>query len=174
MLNFPARAVWNRATSPKPGTLSVLSDDTFMSAIDGFFVSSFIKIYNHLFQPGIIPLDSASISVDQEASTFYREGLAQADSVKYRKSRAEVCGCESKKDFAAKLWCLRQAFDAIISDQSSRRWMIQTGRNIISGLLRRDDKDPREFYASYDQLMEYVENPNNHTQIEMELRDLKV
>lgn len=94
--------------------------------------------------------------------------------MKYRKSRADICGCESELDFAAKLWCLRQAFDAIISDQSKRRWIIQSGRNMIADLLRQDKKDPRDFYVAFDELMNYMENPNNYDQIVAELCSRKV
>ena len=81
-----------------------------------------------------------------------------------------MCGCESEQDFAAKLWCLRQAFDRILEDQTSRKWIIATGRNIIADLLRQDKKDPHAFYVAYDRLIEYVEKAENRAQIEGELR----
>jgi hypothetical protein len=79
--------------------------------------------------------------------------------------RAEICGCESDIDFAAKVWCLRQAFDFILADQGKRRSLIQAGRSMIANLLRQDKKDPKDFYVAYDKLIECVENPDNHTQI---------
>ncbi|KAI6209328.1 hypothetical protein M3Y96_00210100 [Aphelenchoides besseyi] len=148
-----AKAVWNNNPStPNPGTLSVLSDDSFLSANDDF-----------LFQAQ----ESVSVSVDTENASLYREGLQMAEKqlVLYRKSRADICGCESEVDFAAKLWCLRRAFDCILADQSSRRWLIGAGRNMIADLLRQDKKDPKDFYVAYDRLMEYIENPENYEQI---------
>lgn len=82
--------------------------------------------------------------------------------------------CESDLDFSAKVWCLRQAFDAVVSDQGKRRWIIQAGRNMISDLLRQDRKDPKDFYVAYDKLMDYIENPDNHEQIKAELRSRNV
>ncbi|KAI6221435.1 hypothetical protein M3Y99_01550800 [Aphelenchoides fujianensis] len=157
-----AKAVWNNnPSSPNPGTLSVLSDDSFLSAVDDFQWQA---------------QDSVSVSVDQESATLYREGLEYAEKnlVMYRKSRADVCACESEIDFAAKLWCLRRAFDAILADQSSRRWLIQAGRNLMADLLRQDKKDPKDFYVAFDRLMDYMEDPTNYEQIETELRTRKV
>lgn len=116
------------------------------------------------------------MSLDHEPLKLYREGLVLAEKgeIIYRKSRADICGCESEMDFAAKLWCLRQAFEAIIADQPKRRWIIQAGRNMIADLLRQDKKDPRDFYVAYDKLMDYVENSNNYDQIITELRSRKV
>ncbi|KAI6191823.1 hypothetical protein M3Y97_00269600 [Aphelenchoides bicaudatus] len=155
-----ARAVWN-TPSIRAGTLSVLSDDSFLSAKDEF-------------QP--ITQESFSISIDHENQKLYQEGLALAEKgqVNYRKSRAELCGCESDIDFAAKLWCIRQAFDVILADQSKRRSIIQAGRNMIAGLLRQDRKDPKDFYVAYDKLIDFVEDPDNYIQILTELNSRNV
>lgn len=156
-----ARTLWNNASSPKPGTLSVLSDDTFLSANE--------DILGQLNE-------SISVSVDTEVATLYRMGMKKAENneVTYRKSRADICGCESEHDFAAKLWCLRQAFDEIAAEKRDRKWLVHTGRMIIADILRQDKKDTREFFVAYDRLIDYVDEAANRPQILRELGLRKV
>ncbi|PAV62766.1 hypothetical protein WR25_26966 [Diploscapter pachys] len=92
---------WQSYQSPRgAGTLSVLSDDSFMSAFEEF----------------AIPLDDVDIQtvdITFDQMTFLKQGLelAAKGEVAYRKSRTEFCQCESETDFAAKLWCLRQSLE---------------------------------------------------------------
>ncbi|CAD5234639.1 unnamed protein product [Bursaphelenchus xylophilus] len=157
-----ARTIWNSTEpSAKPGTLSVLSDDSFLSAIDDFSPTA---------------RDNPSLSVDFENLEFYKEGLEAVErgEVVYRKSRAEVCGCESDVDFAAKLWCLRQAFDRIFEIQNTKLWLIKVGRALIADILRHFKKDPKEFYVAFDRMVEYLQDHENYEQVCFELKQRRV
>ncbi|KAH7720093.1 Protein K01D12.6 [Aphelenchoides avenae] len=159
-----ARSVWNAPPSSRPGTLSVLSDDSFISACDEFI-------------NGVQEYDAKeSISVDFDDMDLYRKGLTMAEKgeVKYRKTRADLCNCESETDFAAKLWCIRQAFTAILSDGRNRQWLIKTGRVVIADLLRQDKKDPADFYAAYDRMMDFLNDESNRQIMKTELTSRRV
>ncbi|CAD5229185.1 unnamed protein product [Bursaphelenchus okinawaensis] len=158
-----ARSIWNSSEPvvAKPGTLSVLSDDSFLSAIDDFSPTSG---------------ENLSLSVDFENMKMYREGLEAVErgEVAYRKSRAEICGCESDVDFAAKVWCLRQAFDRLFEDVKTRSWLIKVGRTLIADILRHFKKDPKEFYIAFDRMVEYLQKPENYEQVCFELKQRRV
>uniref|UniRef100_A0A7E4VI94 Mitoguardin n=1 Tax=Panagrellus redivivus TaxID=6233 RepID=A0A7E4VI94_PANRE len=158
-----ARTVWNSAQTPRAGTLSIFSDDTFVSAIDDF--------------PTNIPdLDSNSISIDFGELALYREGVAhvEAGDVKVRKMRADICGCDSEDDFLAKVYCIRLAFDNLLSDEKTLNWLVQQGRQIFAELMRHDSKSPTDFFTAYDKLMEYCRNPANYDNILEEMSYRKV
>ena len=162
---FVARSLWSSNLSPKASTLSVLSDDTFFSAMDD------------LPSGNIADLDSNSISIDFEELHLYREAMRKVRKglVKVRKLRTEFCGCDSDDDFLAKVYCLRLAFNKIVSDEKTRQWLITQGRIIFADLMRHDLKNPTDFYNAYDRLMQYVNDPANFetTQRELELRKVE-
>ncbi|EFP05573.1 hypothetical protein CRE_27103 [Caenorhabditis remanei] len=81
-------------------TLSVLSDDSFRSAVEEFACDI-----------DDIDFVSEAANLEKEDLRFLDEGMKAAlnGEVKYRKSRMDFCNCESETDFAAKLYCVRQA-----------------------------------------------------------------
>uniref|UniRef100_A0A8R1XTS4 Mitoguardin n=1 Tax=Onchocerca volvulus TaxID=6282 RepID=A0A8R1XTS4_ONCVO len=139
-----------------PGSLSVLSDDSFWSAYDELPVS----------------IDDADVlmreplNLDRDVLLFYQDGVTavEAGEVNCRKIRTEFCCCEDDEDFKAKVWCVRQAFTEILSDEHNRVWLSQAGRQLIADLLRHASKDPSPFYLAYDAMMEYL-NETQHLEI---------
>lgn len=163
-----ARSVWNnRRALPveKAGTLSVLSDDSFISACD-----EFVNLCE------IPSSDKESISTDFATLALYNNGLKATESgdVKYRKSRAELCGCDSEQDFAAKLFGIRLAFRRLMDDPQTMQRLVQYGRIIMADLLRHDKRDPAEFYAAYDRMIAFINDENNLDTILNELKSRKV
>nr|CAD2201422.1 unnamed protein product [Meloidogyne enterolobii] len=163
-----ARSVWNnRRAYPieKTGTLSVLSDDSFITACDEFV--------NLCEMPSS---DRESISTDFASLALYNAGLraTQNGDVKYRKSRAELCGCDSEQDFAAKLFGIRLAFRRLMDDPQTMQRLVQYGRIIMADLLRHDKRDPSEFYTAYDRMIAFITNENNMDTIRSELKSRKV
>uniref|UniRef100_A0A1I8BI10 TPR_REGION domain-containing protein n=1 Tax=Meloidogyne hapla TaxID=6305 RepID=A0A1I8BI10_MELHA len=119
-----ARSVWNnRRALPveKAGTLSVLSDDSFISACD-----EFVNLCE------IPSSDKESISTDFATLALYNNGLKAT---------------ESGDDFAAKLFGIRLAFRRLMDDPQTMQRLVQYGRIIMADLLRHDKRDPAEFYA---------------------------
>lgn len=117
---------------------------------------------------------------------FYQQGLAAASNnevlgssscfrtiklqVKYRKSRTEFCQCESETEFAAKVWCLRQAFTEALKDDHRRLWLANMGRTLLADILKHSKQDPSSFYEAFDSLMEFFNDEKNVHQMEEELQ----
>uniref|UniRef100_A0A915PK84 Uncharacterized protein n=1 Tax=Setaria digitata TaxID=48799 RepID=A0A915PK84_9BILA len=147
---------WSVGGSQRAGTLSVLSDDSFWSAYEELPVS----------------IDDADVlmreplNLDKNVLLFYQEGVSAVEigEVNCRKIRTEFCCCEDDSDFKAKVWCVRQAFTEILSDEHNRVWLSQAGRQLIADLLRHASKDPSSFYLAYDAMMEYL-NETEHLEI---------
>uniref|UniRef100_A0AC34F388 Uncharacterized protein n=1 Tax=Panagrolaimus sp. ES5 TaxID=591445 RepID=A0AC34F388_9BILA len=152
------------AQTPRASTLSVLSDDSFVSAVEEFATQS------------LADFDSNSISIDFAELAFYKEGIAevQLGNVKVRKVRTEFCGCDSDDDFLAKVYCLRKAFDKILENERTRQWFIQQGKIIFADLMRQDNKNPADFLTAYDKLMDYLTDSNNYDRTKKELEMRKV
>ncbi|CAK5120723.1 unnamed protein product [Meloidogyne enterolobii] len=146
-----ARSVWNnRRAYPieKTGTLSVLSDDSFITACDEFV--------NLCEMPSS---DRESISTDFASLALYNDGL-----------RATQNG----DDFAAKLFGIRLAFRRLMDDPQTMQRLVQYGRIIMADLLRHDKRDPSEFYTAYDRMIAFITNENNMDTIRSELKSRKV
>ncbi|VDL73498.1 unnamed protein product [Nippostrongylus brasiliensis] len=145
--------------APRAGTLSVLSDDSFMSAYEEFSVTLDDDLLRDF------------VSLPEDQLYFYKEGLAAANNgeVDYRKMRGDICQCESELDFAAKLWCLRQAFTTCLADQRRRMWLAKAGRTLLGDILRHSKQDPAQFYIAFDSLIDFFRSDANISQMEEEL-----
>lgn len=109
---------------------------------------------------------------------LYETGLLELKhgSVPCRTLRSEMAHCLSDVEFLAKLHGVRLAFEEIFVDQNNRLWFANMGRRLIGTLLMKADKDAEEFYAAFDKLLTYIEQPENWPKIEAELagRGVKV
>uniref|UniRef100_A0A183BSG2 Mitoguardin n=1 Tax=Globodera pallida TaxID=36090 RepID=A0A183BSG2_GLOPA len=168
-----ARSVWHTKSivgsrTGGAGTLSVLSDSSFISACDEFVAAQQAPTQSENRQP--------SLSIDQSAIPLYNQGLqmAQRGEVRFRKTRAEFCACESDEDFAAKLYGVRLAFRQIMDEPQTMQWLIQSGRIIIADLLRHDKRDPTEFFSVYDRMTAFLLDDKNFATLCEELKMRKV
>lgn len=160
--SVPQGGGWSTAYSaPRAGTLSVLSDDSFMSAYEEFSVTLDDDLLRDF------------VSVPEDQLLFYKDGLRAANSgeVDYRKMRGDICQCESELDFAAKLWCLRQAFAICLNDEHRRMWLAKAGRTLLGDILRHSKQDPAQFYIAFDGLIEFLRSEVNLCQMEEELAE---
>uniref|UniRef100_A0A1I7XW57 Exocyst subunit Exo70 family protein n=1 Tax=Heterorhabditis bacteriophora TaxID=37862 RepID=A0A1I7XW57_HETBA len=157
---FAGSSSWAGYQSPRAGTLSVLSDDSFMSAFEEFAV---------IIDEDGIHRDIVNVNKDQ--LVFFQSGMEAAANgeVGYRKARMEFCQCDSETDFAAKVWCLRQAFEEVLKDQHRRIWLAKAGRTLLGDILKHSRQDPCQFYNSFDNLMEFFNDEANLKQMEEEL-----
>ncbi|VDO27876.1 unnamed protein product [Haemonchus placei] len=166
---IPQSAGWATVySSPRAGTLSVLSDDSFMSAYEEFSVTLDEDLFRDF------------VPVPEDQLIFYKDGLRAANNgevqiflfcVDYRKMRGDICQCESELDFAAKLWCIRQAFATCLHDEHRRMWLAKTGRTLLGDILKHSKQDPSQFYIAFDALLEFFRNAANVNQMEEELAD---
>lgn len=60
-------------------------------------------------------------------------------------------------------------------DESTGRWVADTGRQILSDLLVLGDKDPKDFFVEYEAMLDFLQDQSNWPAIEKELqqRDVK-
>ncbi|VDN03054.1 unnamed protein product [Thelazia callipaeda] len=153
---------WSTSGSQHTATLSVLSDDSFLSALEEFPVN--------IDDTDVLMREPLSLSKD--SLHFYQEGLnaAKTGDVSCRKIRVEFCCCEDEIDFKAKVWCIRQAFNIILSNEHNRVWLAQAGRQLIADLLRHTPKDPSSFYLAYDAMIAYLSENHHSETIDMELK----
>ncbi|KAE9413895.1 hypothetical protein Angca_005326, partial [Angiostrongylus cantonensis] len=156
---LPQGGVWSVHNPPRAGTLSVLSDDSFMSAYEEFAVT---------FDNDILR-DELSIPEDQ--LHLYKDGLRAANrgEVSFRKMRGDICQCENELDFSAKLWCLRKALELCLNDEHRRMWLANAGRTLLGDILKHSKQDPTQFYTAFDALIEFFRSEVNVSQMEEEL-----
>lgn len=107
---------------------------------------------------------------------LYLEALEHLDKhgIPYRALRTDFVGCETDSEYVAKLHCLRLAFKQIMKDGEIRKWWVDTGRQLISALLCRSEKDPQNFAMAYDGLVEFLSEEENVAQMTEELASRNV
>ena len=78
---------------------------------------------------------------------FLVKGIEQAEIglVDSRKVRYQLFGQRSEKEFLGKLYCIRKAERAWLSDPATRTWLKETGLTTVSGLLIADGTAPEPF-----------------------------
>ncbi|CAI5453628.1 unnamed protein product [Caenorhabditis angaria] len=141
-------------------TLSVLSDDSFRSAVEEFGV-----------EIDDIDFISEAKNLQQNELIFYQEGMNAAcnGEVKYRKSRAELCKCESETDFAAKLYCIRLALTNTLKDEHKRVWLAKCSRTLLADFIRHTRQDPVKFFNAFDNMLNFVSAEQNHDQLKEDI-----
>uniref|UniRef100_A0A8C3A295 Mitoguardin 2 n=1 Tax=Cyclopterus lumpus TaxID=8103 RepID=A0A8C3A295_CYCLU len=133
---------------------TVTSDETFFSAAELFDTMSLEDVYQ--------PLKPAALY--EEALTLVREGR-----VSYRSLRTELLECFGDQDFLAKLQCVRQAFQVLLIDETHRTFFMETGKQMIAGLMVKANKSPKAFLESYEDMLLYTKREETWTVTKMEL-----
>ncbi|XP_056288277.1 mitoguardin 2-like [Pseudoliparis swirei] len=133
---------------------TVTSDETFFSAAELFDAQSLEDVYQ--------PLKPAALY--EEALTLAREGR-----VSYRSLRTELLECFGDQDFLAKLQCVRQAFQVLLVDDTHRTFFMETGKQMISGLMVKANKSPKAFLESYEDMLLYTKREETWNVTKMEL-----
>ncbi|XP_045188727.1 mitoguardin-like [Mercenaria mercenaria] len=103
---------------------------------------------------------------------LYEAGLLELKhgTISCRTLRTEMSQCMSDTEFLAKLHCIRLALEDVFKDVQNRDYFSSMGRKIIGDLLLQSDRDPEDFYAAYTSMMDYVNNADNWSKMEDELR----
>uniref|UniRef100_A0A8D1AQ58 Mitoguardin 1 n=1 Tax=Sus scrofa TaxID=9823 RepID=A0A8D1AQ58_PIG len=103
-------------------TLSVASTDSFASAAE---------LAEHKEVRHTYSLESlCHCSFYEEAMHLVEEGKIYS-----RVLRTEMLECLGDSDFLAKLHCIRQAFQVILSESANRIFLAESGRKILSALI---------------------------------------
>lgn len=133
---------------------TVTSDDSFFSAAEIFDAMSLGEVYQ--------PLRPAALY--EEALSLVREGK-----VAFRSLRTELLECYSDQDFLAKLHCVRQAFQILLLDETHRTFFMETGKQMIAGLMVKANKSPKAFLESYEDMLLYTKREETWPNTKMEL-----
>lgn len=104
---------------------------------------------------------------------FYVSGLQHyiRHGILCRKMRTTEVGCESDMEFLAKVHCVRKASEMVFSSSDTRQWFMDTGRQAVSAVIESAGKDPADFQAAFDELVDYTSSAENWKQIKEELTD---
>ncbi|XP_014916156.1 mitoguardin 2 [Poecilia latipinna] len=133
---------------------SVSSDDSFFSAAELFENITLDEIYP--------PMKLAALY--EEALSLVQEGR-----VKYRTLRTELLECYSDQDFLSKLHCVRQAFQVLLLDETHRTFFMETGKQMVAGLMVKANKSPKAFLESYEDMLLYTQREETWAITKMEL-----
>ncbi|XP_055591055.1 mitoguardin [Uranotaenia lowii] len=120
--------------------------------------------------------DYGEVFSDVENYPLYQSALELLDDqpIPCRTIRTDMVGCSSDQEYYAKLHCVRLAFQLLFKDPKTSRWVADTGRQVLTDLLLLGDKDPKDFLVGYESMLEYLENPDNWPDIELELESRQV
>ncbi|XP_039212603.1 mitoguardin 1 [Crotalus tigris] len=137
-------------------TISIGSTDSFVSAAE---------LTEHKESRNYYHLDSLC------HCPLYEEALHMAEEGKIysRVLRTEMLECLGDSDFLAKLHCIRQAFQVILSDSANRIFLAESGRRILCALILRARKNPKKFEEVFDEMISFLEQADQWIHTEMEL-----
>lgn len=137
-------------------TLSVASTDSFASAAE---------LAEHKEVRHTYSLESlCHCSFYEEAMHLVEEGKIYS-----RVLRTEMLECLGDSDFLAKLHCIRQAFQVILSESANRIFLAESGRKILSALIVKARKNPKKFEDVFDEMIYFLEQTDHWDSTEMEL-----
>ncbi|KAI9544357.1 Mitoguardin 1 [Dissostichus eleginoides] len=140
-------------------SLSIASNDSFVSAAE---------LAEHRELRSVLALG---------AHLFYEEALQMAEDGKIscRVLRTEMLGCHGDIDFLAKLHCVRQACQLILCDRTTRMFLADTGKKILSSIIVKAQKSPKRFEEVFEEMISFVEHTEHweNTEVELATRGVK-
>ncbi|CAH1787678.1 unnamed protein product [Owenia fusiformis] len=116
--------------------------------------------------------DIAEQKTQYQHLVLYKAALLEVEygSVLCRTLRTKMLACDSDTEFLAKLHCVRLAFEQLFKDETIRQWFANTGKTMIADLLRKAERDPEEFNAAFDEMIDYIKEEENWVDIKTELK----
>ncbi|CAK9809889.1 Miga [Anthophora plagiata] len=106
-----------------------------------------------------------------EKQKLYHTALKQHEDkgIPCRRVHTELVKCGSDVEYVAKVYCLRQAYTKLFTIPSATEWIADIGRQLISDLIIYADKDPKDYLIHYERMLEFLQEPSNHSIMEEEL-----
>uniref|UniRef100_A0A8C7ZNS4 Mitoguardin 1 n=1 Tax=Oryzias sinensis TaxID=183150 RepID=A0A8C7ZNS4_9TELE len=132
-------------------SISIASNDSFVSAAEAG---------EHRDLRGVL----AQHSLYEEALQMAEEGQ-----ISCRVLRTEVLACHGDLDFLAKLHCVRQACELILCDRTTRMFLANTGKKILSSIIVQAQKSPKRFEDVFEEMISFLEEAEHWEDTEMEL-----
>ncbi|XP_037131126.1 mitoguardin 1 isoform X2 [Syngnathus acus] len=117
-------------------SMSIASTDSFVSAVELSERRELRSIYTLTHHP------------------FYEEALQMAEEGKIscRVLRTELLECLGDVDFLAKLHCVRQACQLILRERTTRLFLADAGRKILSSIIVKAQKSPKRFEEVFEEM----------------------
>nr|XP_015210865.1 PREDICTED: protein FAM73A isoform X1 [Lepisosteus oculatus] len=137
-------------------TLSIASTDSFVSAAE---------LSEHRDLRGACALGSLC------RYPLYEDALrlAEEGQISCRVLRTEMLECLGDTDFLAKLHCVRQACEVILSERATRAFLAETGKKILSAIVVKARKNPKRFEEVFEEMMSFLEHTDHWENTELEL-----
>lgn len=108
---------------------------------------------------------------------FYEEALQMAEDGKIscRVLRTEMLECRGDIDFLAKLHCVRQACQLILRERTTRMFLADTGKKILSSIIVKAQKSPKRFEEVFEEMISFLEHTEHweNTEVELATRGVK-
>lgn len=108
---------------------------------------------------------------------FYEEALQMAEDGKIscRVLRTEMLECLGDLDFLAKLHCVRQACQLILCERTTRMFLADTGKKILSSIIVKAQKSPERFEEVFEEMIFFLEHTDHweNTEVELATRGVK-
>uniref|UniRef100_A0A3Q3XHF9 Mitoguardin 1 n=1 Tax=Mola mola TaxID=94237 RepID=A0A3Q3XHF9_MOLML len=108
---------------------------------------------------------------------FYEEALqmAQDGKISCRVLRTEMLECHGDMDFLAKLHCVREACQLILCERTTRMFLVETGKKILSSIIVRAQKSPNRFEEVFEEMIFFLEHTEHwdNTEVELATRGVK-
>ncbi|KAM7379667.1 hypothetical protein PAMP_005208 [Pampus punctatissimus] len=111
--------------------------------------------------------DSISIASSDSfvSAAEVREGLGHAAS----DIQTETLGCLGDVDFLAKLHCVRQACQLILCERTTKMFLADTGKKILSSIIVKAQKSPKRFEEVFEEMISFLEHTEHWENTELEL-----
>ncbi|CAJ0949358.1 unnamed protein product [Ranitomeya imitator] len=135
--------------------ISTMSDDSFFSAVELF---ESIQLNEGPFLPA-------------KPAAAYEDAirLVSIGEVTCRTVRTQLLGCYNDHDFLAKLHCVRQAFKLLLQDNGNLLFFGEVGKQMVTGLIVRAEKNPKGFIENYEQMLLYASKEESWPTTQREL-----
>ncbi|XP_067892781.1 mitoguardin 1 [Heterodontus francisci] len=101
--------------------------------------------------------------------------LAEDGNVFCRVLRTELLECVGDIDFLAKVHCVRQAFQVILSEVTNRKFFAEVGKKILSAIMMKAHKNPKGFEEVFEEMIYFLQQTDHWetTQRELATRGVK-
>ncbi|XP_073496162.1 mitoguardin 2 [Phyllobates terribilis] len=135
--------------------ISTISDESFFSAAELF---ESIQLNEGPFLPA-------------KPAAAYEDAmrLVSIGEVTCRTVRTQLLGCYNDHDFLAKLHCVRQAFKLLLQDDGNLLFFGEVGKQMVTGLIVRAEKNPKGFIENYEQMLLYASKEESWPTTQREL-----
>lgn len=95
--------------------------------------------------------------------------LAEEGKVCCRVLRTELLECVGDSDFLAKVHCVRQAFQVILSEAANIKYFAEMGKKILSSIMMKAHKNPKRFAEVFEEMMFFLQQTDHWETTKREL-----